>query len=117
MNSPLFPFLQSCQSMENLKLIRLARVAWTAIQLQASRVPSPITASPFSIQRMLDIEHSGFQHKCAELVHQSTLEFILGDAPADVAARIRSCGGAGSGAFLQAIPAVRGCLMINSEMT
>jgi hypothetical protein len=116
-DSPLHPTLQNCQSMENLELVRFARVAWTIIQLQTSRVPSPITSPPFSVQRMLDLDHKGFQHKLSELVHQTTLEFILGDVPAATSARIRSCGGAGSGAFLQAIPVVRGCLMSNTELT
>ena len=103
-NSPLHPALQNCQSMENLELVRFARVAWTIIQLQTSRVPSPITSPPFFVQRILDLDHNGFQHKLSELVHQTTLEFILGDVPAATSAQIRSCGGAGPGAFLQAIP-------------
>ena len=78
--------------MENLELVRSACVAWTIIQLQTSRVPSPITSPPFSVQRMLDLDHNGFQHKLSELVHQTTLEFILGDVPAATSARIRSCG-------------------------
>lgn len=86
-----------------------AQQSWEQTRAQLNDTSCPILHQPWTIHAMLQMPTKKLQHFISSKVYNQRFLSLLSSMPLSDQARLRSCAGPGSGAFLSALPCIQGC--------